>query len=135
MMIGKFIIARGSVHSHGTNVKIRLTRDSWLQAGFKYKQKMEAMTAESNSDLAPVFATAHGIFNQAQKPLVIIATSGTGGDLLPFVTLGQGLLERGNRVLMLIPRFHDATVQASGLPFQTFGTHEEFQAQQNDPDL
>lgn len=71
----------------------------------------------------------------AQNPRVIIATSGTGGDLLPFVTLAQGLLERGHRVLMLIPAFHAATVQASGLPFQTFGTHEEFEGQLNDPDL
>ncbi|ATQ79093.1 hypothetical protein CR152_24745 [Massilia violaceinigra] len=75
------------------------------------------------------------MFNQSQKPLVIITTSGTAGDLLPFVRLGQCLLERGHRVMMLIPGFHDATVQASGLPFQTFGTHEEFQAQLNDPDL
>lgn len=93
------------------------------------------MTTASTADLAPVSATAHGIFNQARKPLVIIATSGTGGDLLPFVTLGRGLLERRHRVVMLIPRFHQASVEASGLPFQTFGTHEQFQAQLNDPDL
>ncbi len=83
----------------------------------------------------PMFDAPHGVFHRTSNPLVIIATSGTGGDILPFVTLSQGLLERGHRVLMLVPRFHEAFVQASGVPYQTFGTHEEFQALLNDPDL
>ncbi len=74
-------------------------------------------------------------FNQLPNPLVIIATSGTSGDILPFITLSQGLLERGHRVLMLVPRFHEAIAQASGVPYHTLGTHEEFQALLNDPDL
>ena len=74
-------------------------------------------------------------FNQTQNPLVIIATTGTSGDILPFITLSQGLLERGHRVLMLVPRFHEAIVQASGVPCQSFGTQEEFQVVLNDPDL
>jgi rhamnosyltransferase subunit B len=73
--------------------------------------------------------------NQTPNPLVIIATSGTSGDILPFITLSQGLLERGHRVLMLVPRFHEAIVQAAGVPYQTIGAHEEFQALLNDPDL
>ena len=73
--------------------------------------------------------------NQTSSPLVIIATTGTGGDIWPFITLSQGLLERGHRVLMLVPRFHEAVVQASEVPYQTFGTHEEFQSVLNDPGL
>jgi rhamnosyltransferase subunit B len=73
--------------------------------------------------------------NQTPNPLVIVATSGTGGDIFPFITVSQGLLERGHRVLMLVPRFHEAIVLASGVPYQTFGTHDEWQALLNDPDL
>ena len=83
----------------------------------------------------PRFDSAHGVFNQTSNPLVIVATSGTGGDILPFLTLSQGLLERGQRVLMLVPRFHEAVVQASGVPYQTFGTLDEWQSLLNDPDL
>lgn len=81
------------------------------------------------------FDSAHGVLNQTPNPLVIIATSGTGGDILPFIMLGQGLLERGHRVLMLVPRLHEAIVLASEVPYQTFGTHDEWQALLNDPDL
>lgn len=73
--------------------------------------------------------------NPTPSPLVIIATAGTSGDMLPFITLSQGLLERGHRVLMLVPRFHAAMLQASEVPFQTFGTHAQFQAVLDDPDL
>ncbi len=83
----------------------------------------------------PMFDSAHDVFNQTPNPLVVVAASGTGGDMLPFITLSQGLLERGHRVLMLVPRFHEAIVKTSGVPYQTFGTHDEFQALLNDPDL
>ena len=73
--------------------------------------------------------------NQTLNPLVIIATSGTGGDIFPFITLGQGLLERGHRVLMLVPRFHEAIVLSSRVPCQTFGTHDEWQVLLDNPDL
>ena len=73
--------------------------------------------------------------NRSPDPLVIVATSGTGGDIFPFITLSQGLLERGHRVLMLVPRFHEAIVLAAGVPCQTFGTHDEWQALLDNPDL
>lgn len=69
------------------------------------------------------------------NPLILVTTSGTGGDILPFITLSQGLLERGHRVRMLVPHFHEATVLASGVPYQTFGTTDEWQALLNNPDL
>lgn len=73
--------------------------------------------------------------NKASNPLIIVASSGTGGDILPFIRLSQGLLDRGHRVLMLVPRFHEATVLASGIPYQSFGSVDEWQALLNDPDL
>jgi len=74
-------------------------------------------------------------FSLSPGPLVIVATSGTGGDILPFITLSQGLLERGHRIMMLVPRFHEAVVLAAGVPCQTFGTHDEWQALLDDPNL
>lgn len=78
---------------------------------------------------------AQGVLNRTPNPLVIVAASGTGGDILPFIVLSQGLLDRGHRVLMLVPRFHEAIVLASGVPCRTFGTHHEWQALLNDPEL
>ena len=74
-------------------------------------------------------------FSRSPDPLVIVATSGTGGDIFPFITLSQGLLERGHRVLMLVPRFHKAIVLAVEVPHLTFGTDGEWQALLADPDL
>jgi rhamnosyltransferase subunit B len=76
-----------------------------------------------------------GVPNQSPNPLVIVATSGTGGDILPFIVLSQALQERGHRILMLLPRFHESLALASGVPYQTFGTHDEWQALLNNPDL
>lgn len=81
------------------------------------------------------FDSAHGALNRTQNPLVIIATTGTGGDILPFIALGQGLKDRGHRVLMLVPSFHEAIVLAAGVPYQTFGTIDEYRAALNNPDL
>lgn len=83
----------------------------------------------------PLFDMARNAIDQASSPLVIVAASGTGGDIQPFIQLSQGLAERGHRVLMLVPRFHEAAVLGSGVPCQTFGTQDEWQALLNDPDL
>ena len=83
----------------------------------------------------PMLDTVGNVTARTPSPLVIIATYGTGGDMLPFVTLTQGLHERGHRVLMLVPGFQEAVVQAAGVPYQTFGIHEEGKALLGDPDL
>ena len=90
------------------------------------------MTVNSKPLMA---APAPGVFNPTADPLVIVATSGTDGDILPFIVLSQWLLGHGYRVLMLVPRFHEALVLAAGVPFQGFGSHDEWQAQLDDPDL
>lgn len=53
----------------------------------------------------------------------------------PFITLAQGLRERGHRVRMLVPGFQEASVQATGLAYETFGTPEQGQSLLNNPDL
>ena len=68
-------------------------------------------------------------------PLVIVASSGTGGDMQPFIALARGLLQRGRRVLLLVPGWQETAALASRLPYRTFGTQEEGQAMLGDPDL
>jgi rhamnosyltransferase subunit B len=77
----------------------------------------------------------HSDTSPSQHPLVIVAASGTGGDILPFIRLSLGLLERGHRVLMLIPKYHDALVQASGIHYQTFGCNKTWETALKDPNL
>ena len=68
-------------------------------------------------------------------PLVIVASSGTGGDMQPFIALAQGLQQRGRRVLLLVPGWQEAAAQASRLPYQTFGSTQDGQAMLGDPGL
>lgn len=69
------------------------------------------------------------------SPLVIVSTTGTGGDIQPFITLAQGLSDLGHRVVMLVPKFQENAAKAASLPYETFGTREEFQGALNNPDL
>lgn len=71
----------------------------------------------------------------SSRPLVIVAASGTGGDMYPFITLAQGLQARGHQVLMLAPAFHAALVAAAGLPCRSFSTPAAFQNMLDDPAL
>ncbi|NHQ91970.1 glycosyltransferase [Janthinobacterium lividum] len=71
----------------------------------------------------------------AATPLVIVASSGTGGDMQPFIALAQGLQQRGRRVLLLVPGWQEAAAQASSLPYHTFGSAQEGQAMLGDPGL
>lgn len=68
-------------------------------------------------------------------PLLILATTGTTGDMLPFLSLGLGLQARGHRVLMVVPRFHAALFEQAGLSCHPLGSVEEFQAVLANPDL
>ena len=73
--------------------------------------------------------------SREQSPLVIVSTTGTGGDIQPFITMALGLHEQGHRVLMLLPKFQEDAAKEAGIPYETFGTREEFQAALNNPDL
>lgn len=55
--------------------------------------------------------------------------------MAPYAALAQGLRERGHRVLMLVPAFHEALMQSEGLPYALFGSVSEFHAALNDPHL
>ena len=69
------------------------------------------------------------------RPLVLLLTFGTGGDLQPFIVLAAALAARGYRTLLVVQRSHEQVVQATGLPYVVFGTHEQSESVLNDPDL
>lgn len=73
--------------------------------------------------------------HQPASPLVLLLTFGTGGDLQPFLVMAAALQARGHRTLLVAPRFHEATVQATGLAYAAFGTHEQAQQVLDDPAL
>jgi UDP:flavonoid glycosyltransferase YjiC (YdhE family) len=78
--------------------------------------------------------TSSATFDSSQ-PLVIVAASGTGGDMYPFITLARGLQARGQQVLMLAPAYYTALVEAAGLPCRSFATPAAFQSMLDDPAL
>lgn len=69
------------------------------------------------------------------KPLVLLLTAGTGGDLQPFMTLAAALQGRGHRTLLIVPRFHEKAVHDAGLAYVPFGTCEQVELVLDDPDL
>lgn len=72
---------------------------------------------------------------QVASRRIIMATTGTGGDMLPFVALAQELTKIGHQVVMLVPKFHESLMQSQGLEYTVFGTITEFQSLLDDPDL
>lgn len=66
---------------------------------------------------------------------VIVASTGTRGDILPFLSLAQALAREGHSVVFLAPAFHAPMVQAAGIEFQPFGTVAEFQQVLDNPQL
>jgi len=66
-------------------------------------------------------------------PAVLLATSGTGGDLLPFLRIAQALQARGRRVCLFAPSLYEATLREAGVDYRLFGTPEQDQALLDNP--
>ncbi|MES2103175.1 MAG: glycosyltransferase [Pseudomonadota bacterium] len=77
----------------------------------------------------------HGDVMANSKPRIIVATTGTGGDILPFVAIAKLLSENGHQVVMLVPKFHESFMEAQGLEYQVFGAVDQFQSVLEDPNL
>lgn len=65
-------------------------------------------------------------------PHIIVVTTGSAGDLFPFLRLGLGLRERGHVVTVLAPLMHEALVRQAGLAFHPLPADP---AVLEDPDL
>jgi len=94
-----------------------------------------APTNRHPSDPGVFLSDSLNAASREPSPLVIVSTTGTGGDIQPFIAMALGLHERGRRVVMLLPKFHEDAAKVAGVPYETFGTHEEFQAALSNPAL
>ena len=66
---------------------------------------------------------------------MIITALGSGGDVFPFVALGQALQQRGHTVVLLAnPHFAKVVAQA-GLSLVPLGTEEEYLAALRQPEI
>ncbi len=65
----------------------------------------------------------------------ILATVGTGGDVFPYVGLGERLRSRGHRVTLAGPAEFRALAEGCGLAFHALVSEEESNALLSDPDF
>lgn len=65
-------------------------------------------------------------------PHIVVVTSGSAGDLFPFLRLALGLRQRGHAVTLLAPLMHEALVRQAGVAFHPLPADP---AVLEDPDL
>jgi rhamnosyltransferase subunit B len=75
------------------------------------------------------------LVNHDNAPLIIICTSGTSGDITPFVTLGRWITDRGHQVVIFLPKFHESMVSNLGISYHFIDKYQEFESTLNNPDL
>ena len=66
---------------------------------------------------------------------IVITALGSGGDVFPFIALGQVLRERGHRVTLLANPHFAAAVAQAGLPLAPLGTEAEYLAALRQPEI
>jgi rhamnosyltransferase subunit B len=62
----------------------------------------------------------------------LLSTSGTHGDVLPFVELGRALVGRGHDVTLYTHEFYAETARRAGVPMEAADTREEYDRQTAD---
>lgn len=68
-------------------------------------------------------------------PHYLVVTVGTTGDLHPFMRIAGALRALGHPVTFMTHAYHEEVVRGAGLPFVGIGTHEEFRALLDNPDI
>ena len=66
---------------------------------------------------------------------IVITALGSGGDVFPFIALGQVLRERGHSVTLLANPHFAAAVAQAGLPLAPLGTEAEYLAALRQPEI
>lgn len=67
--------------------------------------------------------------------MVLLVTLGSGGDVHPFIAIGQELQARGVPVMLVTNPYFERAVTSAGVPFSPLGTTEEYQQAIAHPDL
>jgi rhamnosyltransferase subunit B len=67
------------------------------------------------------------------KPTILVASIGSYGDVLPFVTLGRSLLDQGFSVKVMTSGYFRDRVEALGMTCVPIGTADEYRAYISNP--
>ena len=69
------------------------------------------------------------------KPTILLCTIGSAGDVNPFIAIGQNLIKRGFRVVLITSQYFESQACSAGLEFFGLGSSEDYQSIIQDPDL
>ena len=66
---------------------------------------------------------------------ILLCTIGSAGDVNPFIGIGQDLIKRGFRVVLITSQYFESQARSAGLEFFGLGSSEDYQSIIQDPDL
>jgi len=66
---------------------------------------------------------------------ILLCTIGSAGDVNPFIGIGQQLIKRGFRVVLITSQYFESQARSVGLEFYGLGSAEDYQSIIQDPDL
>ena len=69
------------------------------------------------------------------KSTILLCTIGSAGDVYPFIGIGQNLIQRGFRVVLITSQYFESQARSAGLEFFGLGSSEDYQSIIQDPDL
>ena len=69
------------------------------------------------------------------KQTILLCTIGSAGDVNPFIGIGQNLIKRGFRVVLITSQYFESQACSAGLEFFGLGSSEDYQSIIQDPDL
>ena len=69
------------------------------------------------------------------KRTILLCTIGSAGDVNPFIAIGQNLIQRGFRVVLITSQYFESQARSAGLEFFGLGSSEDYQSIIQDPDL
>src|SRR6266542_6669783 len=73
--------------------------------------------------------------NKPTKHTILLCTIGSAGDVNPFISIGQNLIKRGFRAVLITSQYFESQARAAGLEFFGLGSSEDYQSIIQDPDL
>jgi len=69
------------------------------------------------------------------KSTILLCTTGSAGDVYPFIGIGEELKKRGFRVVLITSQYFETQARAAGLEFFGLGSSKDYQSIIQDPDL
>ena len=66
---------------------------------------------------------------------ILLCTIGSAGDVYPFIAIGQRLLKRGFRVVLVTSQYFESQAHDAGLEFIGLGSVDDYQTIIDNPDL